>query len=99
VQTLRIARPELGKDLDSHVALQGRVAGAIDLTHATRAQWDDESSRVPAPSDLRGADYTVSIRFKIWVISQPKAIEIIRHPHRTLSDSERATRAEEEPKG
>ena len=41
-QALRIARPEIGKDLNGHIALERGVAGAIYLAHSPCAEGGDD---------------------------------------------------------
>ena len=67
MQAVGIPRPEFGQHLDCYVTLQRCVAGAVYLSHAARAPSgatiSNESSRVPAASDICGVDYTLSGNF------------------------------------
>src|SRR5438045_1415371 len=42
LQTLRIPRLVVGKDLDRDVTLQRSIACAIDLAHSARAEWAED---------------------------------------------------------
>ena len=44
-QPVGIARESLRQDLDGHLAFEARVAGAVDLAHAARAQQRDNFVR------------------------------------------------------
>jgi hypothetical protein len=41
-------RERLGQHLDRYVAVQGRIVGAIDLTHAARAYGGEDLIRAEA---------------------------------------------------
>ena len=44
-QPFRVARHGVGQDLDRHITVELRIAGAIDLAHATGANGIDDLER------------------------------------------------------
>ena len=44
-QPVRIVNDRIGKDLDRDLAVEARIAGAIDLAHATGAERADDLDR------------------------------------------------------
>ena len=52
-QTVGVSREGIGKNLQRNIAIQFRVAGAVDLTHATSAEQGQNLVGAELPSDQR----------------------------------------------
>jgi hypothetical protein len=52
--TVGVGQPHLGQDLDRHVASEPRVAGAIDLAHASGPEERDDFIRADVAACTHG---------------------------------------------
>src|SRR5204863_7742647 len=53
-EAIGIGGDGIGQDLDRHVAIELRVARAIDLAHAAGAEWGDDFVRADARAGSEG---------------------------------------------
>ena len=56
-QTFLLSRPVVAEHLDRHLALQLRVPGAVNPTHAALAQEAHDLETADAPASAAGRDF------------------------------------------